>query len=73
MFDFHALFLGIATFGTSAAAGFVIGINLAQPVKKQIMDQIRHDLLRHLREVEYTERMRQTRGFNVITGGKTND
>lgn len=68
--DFHAIFLGIATFSTCAAAGFMIGINLAQPVKKQIMDQIRDDLLKHLREIEYTERMRQTRGFNVITGGK---
>jgi len=70
MDDLQNLALLCTIFLTTACAGFVVGVNLATPVKRQLLEQIRADLQKHLKQMAQLEEKNRAGGFRLIPGGR---
>jgi hypothetical protein len=70
MEELQSLMLLVAVFLTTMCAGFIVGVNFAMPVRRQLLEQIRADLLKHLEDMRRMEEKRNVGGFRLVTGGR---
>jgi ketopantoate reductase len=67
MEDFQTALLLIAWFITCGAVGFMCGLHLAQPVKRDVVKQLRDEILDELRK-QNQENARNAGGFRIVGG-----
>jgi len=70
MEDFQSAMLMLAWFITCGGVGFMCGVHLASPLKKEVMKQLRDEILDELRK-QNQENAKNAGGFRIIGGGRS--
>lgn len=69
MEQFQTAMLLLAWFITCGAVGFMCGLHLASPLKKEVVKQLRDEIMNELRN-QNQENAKNAGGFRIIGGGR---
>lgn len=70
MEGFQTAMLMLAWFITCGGVGFMCGVHLASPLKKEVVKQLRDEILDELRK-QNQENAKNAGGFRIVSGGRS--